>query len=188
MGAVKALSDIASIGSLVSGVAVLISLVYLALQIRQAERNQRAIIQQARASRTADVLIGIAQPGIIESYYKVADGDEDVSLIDIRRFGSLFRASLYGFEDAYFQHKNRLLDDNAFASTVGSIRFVLRRPGVRANWKLQRAMHDKGFAALMDGLLQEVPVGDFTPTGAALELAQWREMVAAEKAEARSAT
>jgi hypothetical protein len=182
-----ALSDLASVGSLVSGVAVLISLVYLALQMRQSERNQRALMQQARASRTSDVMIAISQPGITESYYKVADGDDDVSLVDIRRFATLFRASLYGFEDAYFQHKNGLLDDNAFASTVGSISFVLRRPGVRANWKLQRAMHDQGFVALMDGLLQEVPVGDFTPTGAALELAQWREMVAAEKAEARSA-
>ena len=45
------LSDLASIGSLISSAAVLISLVYLALQIRQAERNQRALIHQGRASR-----------------------------------------------------------------------------------------------------------------------------------------
>jgi hypothetical protein len=176
------LADLASIGSLVSGVAVLISLIYLALQVRQSERNQRALMQQTRASRTTDLLIAISQPGITESYYKVADGDDDVSLIDIRRFGSLFRASLYGFEDAYFQHQNRLLDDNAFASTLATIRFILRRPGVRANWKLQRQMHDTGFTALMDRLLEEMPVGDFSATGAALELAQWREMVAAERA------
>ena len=182
------LSDLASIGSLVSGVAVLISLIYLALQIRQSERNQRAIIQQTRASRTADVLIGIAQPGIIESYYKVADGDEDVSLIDIRRFGSLFRASLYGFEDAYFQHKNRLLDDNAFASTVGSIRYVLHWPGVRASWKLQRAMHDQGFATLMDRLLLEASAGGAASISPAQELAQWCEAVAAEKAAVPGAT
>jgi hypothetical protein len=176
------LSDLASIGSLVSGVAVLISLIYLALQMRQSERNQRAMIQQARASRTSDLMVSVSQPGIIESYYKVMDGDGDVSIVDIRRFGTLFRASLYGFEDAYFQHKNRLLDDNAFASTLGTIRWVLRWPGVRVSWKLQRQMHDQGFAALIDSLLLEVPVGDFTAAGAAHELAQWREMIAAETA------
>ena len=32
------LSDLASIGSLISGIAVLISLIYLSLQVRQAEK------------------------------------------------------------------------------------------------------------------------------------------------------
>ena len=40
------LSDVASIGSFVSGVAVLVSLVYLSLQVRQTERNQRALMNQ----------------------------------------------------------------------------------------------------------------------------------------------
>ncbi|HEX3432128.1 MAG TPA: hypothetical protein VHT03_14710 [Rhizomicrobium sp.] len=40
------LSDLASLGSFVSAFAVLASLVYLALQVRQAEKNQRAILNQ----------------------------------------------------------------------------------------------------------------------------------------------
>jgi hypothetical protein len=39
------LSDLASIGSLVSGVAVLVSLVYLSSQVRQTEKNQRALME-----------------------------------------------------------------------------------------------------------------------------------------------
>ena len=35
------LTDLASLGSFVSGVTVLISLIYLALQVRQAEKNDR---------------------------------------------------------------------------------------------------------------------------------------------------
>ena len=45
------LSDLASLGSFVSGLAVMISLIYLAVQIRQAERNQKAMIQQGRTAR-----------------------------------------------------------------------------------------------------------------------------------------
>ena len=47
------LTDLASIGSLISSVAVLISLIYLALQVRQAEKNQQASIRQGRANATA---------------------------------------------------------------------------------------------------------------------------------------
>jgi hypothetical protein len=39
------LSDLASIGSFVSGAAVLVSLVYLRLQIRQNTRHSQALIQ-----------------------------------------------------------------------------------------------------------------------------------------------
>src|SRR5579862_4809924 len=48
------LADLASIGSLISGVAVLISLIYLALQVRQAEKNQRALMNQGTAARVSD--------------------------------------------------------------------------------------------------------------------------------------
>jgi hypothetical protein len=47
------LSDISSIASLVSSIAVVISLFYLSIQIRQAQKNQRAIMQQGRSSGIA---------------------------------------------------------------------------------------------------------------------------------------
>ena len=47
------LSDLASIGSLVSGAAVLGSLIYLALQVRQTDRNQMAAIRHSRVTRMA---------------------------------------------------------------------------------------------------------------------------------------
>jgi hypothetical protein len=74
------------------------------------------------------------------------------------RFGNVFRASLYGFEDAYLQHAQRLLDDAAFASTVQTIRRACALPGYRVAWRMQRTMHGPGFVAFMDGLMMEVPV------------------------------
>ena len=56
------LSDWASIGSLVSSIAVLISLIYLALQVRQAERNQQASIRQGRATRMVDIILAAGEP------------------------------------------------------------------------------------------------------------------------------
>jgi hypothetical protein len=49
-------SDLALTGSLVSGLAVLVSLVYLSVQVKQAERNQQVSIESARATRTVDLL------------------------------------------------------------------------------------------------------------------------------------
>lgn len=58
------LSDLASIGSFVSGVAVVITLVMLLLQMRQTDRNQRAAMQLGRATRGTDVLTRLIDPEV----------------------------------------------------------------------------------------------------------------------------
>ena len=50
------LSDLASIGSLVSGIAVLVSLIYLAQQTWQNAKHTRALIHQARSQQSIDIL------------------------------------------------------------------------------------------------------------------------------------
>jgi len=64
------LSDLASLGSFVSGVAVLISLIYLALQVRQAEKNQRSLMQQGQANRICDLLLRNSDPSLAMIYRK----------------------------------------------------------------------------------------------------------------------
>jgi len=56
------LSDLASLGSFVAGFAVLTSLVYLALQVRQSERNQQISIRHSRVSRTVELHLALATP------------------------------------------------------------------------------------------------------------------------------
>ena len=62
------LSDLASLGSFVSGCAVLISLIYLALQVRQTERNQKISIRHSRVSRTVELQLALADPGVADAW------------------------------------------------------------------------------------------------------------------------
>jgi hypothetical protein len=56
------LTDLASIGSLVSGVAVLFSLLFVGIQIRQSNRNQRSLMQQGRSVRNVELLLKPTEP------------------------------------------------------------------------------------------------------------------------------
>lgn len=47
------LADLALIASLLSSVAVLVSLLFLGVQIRQSNRNQRSLMQQGEALATS---------------------------------------------------------------------------------------------------------------------------------------
>ena len=76
------LSDLASIGSLVSGVAVLVSLVYLSIQVRQADKNQRTLLQQGTSERGIAIVRHWGDSHIAQAYIKTMAGDTNLSSLE----------------------------------------------------------------------------------------------------------
>jgi hypothetical protein len=171
------LADLASLGNFVSGVAVLISLVYLALQVRQAQVNQRTLIQQGRAARTVDAAFRLAEEQNARILLKGNAGEEDMSVAEYLRYAQLFRAVTLGVEDTFFQHEHGTLTGAAFESTVLATRSVLALPGFRAQWRASRHQYEPSFTRFIDRLLAETPVvrrGD--------PAARWKALAAEELA------
>jgi hypothetical protein len=149
------LSDLASLGSFVSGVAVLVSLIYLALQVRQAERNQRGLMQQGRAERVADHTLRMAEPGLAEVYWKGVNKPEDLSIAELDRFVSICRASFLSAEDSVLQHKAGLLDEASYRAFLAGWRFVAALPGICAAWQITSQLYGSDFSTVMDELTRE---------------------------------
>ena len=171
------LSDLASIGSFVSAIAVVISLVYLASQVRQARSHQQAAIRAERASRLAMMNTAAEDPSIADAIMKGLQGSGDISATQYAQFTHFCRASFYNAEDTYFQHNQGLISDQAFASFIASVKgWAARAPGIRACWKQFRSLFVSEFADWMDRTLAEVeplpPIDTF---------AQWRSLVDAEQ-------
>ena len=95
------LSDLASIGSLISGVAVLVSLVYLSLQIRQNARHSQALIQQGRAARIADTALRLAELRADDGLNSCFEGVPEASAKDVSRFLNVARAVFISSEDFF---------------------------------------------------------------------------------------
>src|SRR5215470_214537 len=117
------LSDLASLGSFVSGIAVLASLVFLYFQLRQvkeqvkqAERNQKALVQQSRAARSSDHFERIADVTNVTAYYKGLFGSPDLTVTEGRQFFAFFCSTIYQFEDVFFQHRQGVLAEESFLS------------------------------------------------------------------------
>jgi len=58
------ISDLAAIGSFVSGIAVAVTLVFLVIQIRQTNRNQRSLMQQGHLTMLVDASMRWAEPAM----------------------------------------------------------------------------------------------------------------------------
>lgn len=169
------LTDLASLGSFVSAIAVLISLIYLSLQVKQAERNQQASIRATRVTRIVDIFLRLAEPSLADAMTKATAGAKDVSDTEVRQFLFYCRARFYNAEDSFNQFQEGLLGRVIFDSLVVGLKVSLGQPGMRAYYKRQRGDFGKDFVAFVDKLLAETPV--IAPPDAA---AQWRADVAAE--------
>jgi len=150
---------------------VLISLIYLALQVRQAQRNQQSLISQGRVDRVCDILLHHAEPGVAGAFRKGLRGEE-LSEIELTQFDNIFRAQMASRQDTFFQHQERLINTHAFVGLQLSTREIMRNPGLRAMWSILRDIYPATFQTFIDESIRDAPV-----RRQAADLDQWRAAV-----------
>src|SRR5215471_4269187 len=99
-GGPMSLSDLASLGSFVSGVAILVSLIYVALQLRQSAKHQRALMHQGYAARVTESLHWFAEPANAELRARIIAGETTFTAEELYRLRQFFRVAILNVQDA----------------------------------------------------------------------------------------
>jgi hypothetical protein len=172
------LSDLAALGSFVSGFAVLVSLIYLALQVRQTKRNQQISIRHSRASRIVELQLALADSAVADAWLHGSWSPQEITRTEVSQFMNLCRALFFHFEDSFYQREEGLLNDDAFETVVAGVRLSARSPGWRAAWKMARPNFGGPFLAFMDGVV----AGSAVEPPADLSLEAWKAAFATEAA------
>jgi len=165
------LSDLASLGSFISGIAVLFSFVFLALQIRQNASNQRAIIHNERARLVQDLTV--QSFGTYEGAETMLRGNAaDVSLDSARsrQYLAMLLSVFRLFEEFYYQHRDGMIDEARWHSNTLRMHGFLAIPGMRAGWRTHAPTFGADFRAWMDRILRKVAID----THAADVVATWK--------------
>ncbi|MES1205652.1 MAG: hypothetical protein ABUS79_06910 [Pseudomonadota bacterium] len=149
------LSDLAALGSFISGIAVLISLIYLSSQVRQTKRNQQIAIRHSRVSRIVELQLALANPGVAGAWLHGSGSPQGLTQTELSQFINLCRALFFHFEDSFYQREEDLLNDDAFETVVAGARLSARSPGWRAAWRMARPNFRGRFLAFMDGIVAE---------------------------------
>ena len=170
------LSDLAALGSFVSGFAVLVSLIYLALQVRQTKRNQQISIRHSRASRIVELQLALADSAVAAAWLHGSWSPQEITPTEIGQFMSLCRALFFHFEDSFYQREEGLLNDDAFETVVAGARLIARSPGVRAAWRMARTNFGGRFLDFMDGVV----AGSAALPPVDLSLEAWKVAFASE--------
>ena len=173
------LEQIFYLSQTIASVAVVGSLVYLGLQVRAGDRNQRALMQQGRAARASQASLATARPELARIWRKGLAGDSDFTHDEFSPWMLLCRASLLSGEDSFLQHKAGLLDKAAFDSYEVGARFFMASPGLRVAWKLVRLQFGNDFRTFCDALVATTPVAAKTDI-----YGEWQKLLQSEHASA----
>ena len=150
------LSDLASLGSFVSGLAVLISLIYLAVQVRQNRKHTAAQVSQSRVDLGLQQQnIFLSDPAVVDLMLRAARGDTDLTDNEGLRFFFLASNMFLICEDEYRQYKAGLISEERHKGYVKRMSQTFRLPGYRAMWGGQRPGFESDFQAFIDALVEQ---------------------------------
>jgi hypothetical protein len=129
------LSDLASIGSLVSGIAVAVTLTFLQMQMRQANRDQRSLMQQGRAERYTSLLAWMTEARMSDIFVRADAGDLSLSAPETFAHFRLCAAWFWSLEDSFVLHRAGMLDDLSWEGEMALLTGIVSIPSMRVAWQ-----------------------------------------------------
>ena len=129
------ITTLAAWGEFLGGIAVVVSLVYLAVQIRT---NTKTV----RASNSRDSLGGmsgfnelIVDPETAALWVRGSDDFVELSLEDQARFQGLMSHAINALNQTFVLHQSDLLDDVMMENAKHAVAGMFGDPGVRQWWE-----------------------------------------------------
>ena len=108
------LSDLAALGSFISGLAVVVSLVYLSVQTRQNSKHTQALISQGRTNQVIDFNQSVSTDRELADIMLrgwLADPTlPALSSVELYRFSLSMFSGFLTAEDDYRQHQGGLIE------------------------------------------------------------------------------
>ena len=151
------LSDLGNLGEFISAVAVVISLLYLAGQIRQNTRTVRASVHHASSLAWNTLNLACGSDAAASSL--LLRGSDDYSQLDRDerfRYTLIMRSVMGTHNDVFHQFRERLISEEVWAAHCRVIAATLARPGAREWWERNRQLFSETFQQEISRLLAAV--------------------------------
>jgi hypothetical protein len=161
-GSGQILDALGNIGDFVGGVAVVVTLVYLAIQVRQnnsqlreSSAATRAATYQNAMNLIAEINLEIAKSPELAKFHGISRQDFD-TLSDVERTQctSLHLNAMRAQHHIFLQYRAGLIDEASWRSHANGIQVVLSRSGPRFLYESWKESFSPGFVAEVDRLLE----------------------------------
>ena len=145
------LDDLGNIGDFLGGMGVVVTLAYLAVQIRKNTQSVRSAALPSVSSSISEFMDKIAQdPALTKLWFDGLSGMISLSEADTHRFNLLLMSLHRRWESAFHQSRAGMLESASWSGMREGLTFVFSSPGAQAWWKGARALLSADFVAFAE--------------------------------------
>jgi hypothetical protein len=149
------LESLGQIGELVGGLGVVVSFVYLAIQLRQNSKMLKlGNLQQTLDASRQNFMASLEGRDVIGALVKSRSGepltDEESLIVQF-----WFNAQMRNFENAFLQHQGGALDDEVLVAIRAKTKVAIAGPQGRQKWKMIESQAVPSFGRWVSVILAE---------------------------------
>ena len=143
---------IGAVGEILGAMAVFLSLVYLASQIRAQNRESRISSVHEITEAFRQSLEVLSAPEMAQIYVKGVINIDELSDWERISFIAMVQGFLRVWEEAYYQHSEQRLDDGNWGAMDTQFGDAISSTGFQQVWLLRKAYYRKEFRDYVDSL------------------------------------
>jgi hypothetical protein len=144
---------IGAIGEIVGAVAVVLSLVYLALQLRQQNIESKEFATHTMVDGFRNSVRAFADPETASLYAKANDKDAQLSETELLRLYVIIADMIRFAEEAYGLYLRDRVDEETWQGMDRQYRVAFREYAVHRFWQNRRSYYTSSFQEYMDGIV-----------------------------------
>ncbi len=141
-----------AIGEIFGAAAVVVSLLYLASQIRTQNREARAASVHQVLHEYSTAISRLHEPEMADIWVAAIEDFDSLSATQRLRFVVYLMVAVRSFEDAYFQWREARLEDDVWLALLPSLLDVKSTKAFARFWELRRHQFRPEFAEYIDSL------------------------------------
>ncbi len=148
------IQDLGSVGELVAAIATIVTLGYLALQLRQNTLAVRAGSSMSNMTENNAVTALIAQdPDTCELYFAGLEGTRDLADEERRRFEMLVAMWMMVLQQTRVLEADGFYDPDLAEGRRAQLAWITQQPGFRTYWDRWGPMNPPGFRGEVEALM-----------------------------------
>ena len=145
------LIELGALGEFIGAIGVVVTLVYLALQIRHNTRAVRSSMHQDMIESTLRIAESMSDNGELVRIVIKADADyDDLTTEEHYRFEAYAERVFGNFESVYYSYRNSMVEEDLWEAWKTSYLSDISRDSVRRFWQEERPPHLLEFIEFVD--------------------------------------
>jgi hypothetical protein len=155
------LNELGSLGEFISGLAVVVTLIYLALQIRHNTRAVRSSMHQDMNESTLRIAESVSDNENVGRIVLKAEEDYDNLTREERiRFEAYAERVFGNFESVFYSYRNSMIEQDLWESWESSYLDDISRDALRRFWQDERPRHLRDFMDFVDQFYRTCSAND----------------------------